>query len=486
MDWGTGVTSLGTTTLKGSRVTFGIKDQDRLRHLCVLGRVGSGRGEFIAHMAFQDIARGLGVVILDAKGNVAPAMMERFDATLADRLIYIDPSEAEYPYTWNILNDIRRLPEAVQEERFVRVVESVFQVAPNPFAALLAPKMLARTDTTLVTFYRLLSEEAFRAEFFKDDEAGLKQLLGAFKDYENELADIEEKGRYIGKDTLVRNLLGQPSSKFSFTELSAGKIIIVNLEKIRMFPTRMTPIVRMFVEATLIAGEVATQPPALYLQDALRYLGDTEIERTFSSVMAALTVADTVIQESDRERREHALTRCGSIISFATHPLDRSLIERAFYPYVEPEEVEQLESGEIVVTLAIDAARTQPFFGTRLPFERSRSNSYQDLIIASRSRYTTPRIQVDGLFKGGDDTGRPKKPGGFQDAFKAMFEKRAGQGGSAAPAAVQPTDKSASTEKRQEKPEEKTAEAAPPQKSERPIELAEDVLRRMVYVRAVS
>ena len=476
MTWGTGITSLGTTNLKEHKVTFGIKDDDRMRHLAVLGSAGSGRGEFIARMAFQDIARGIGTVILDAKGNVGPFMMERLDVSLTDRLVYVDPAEAEYPYTWNVVEDVRRAKGSVPEKRLAQIIESVFQVSPNPFATLLAPALIARDDATLVTFYRLLSEDAFRTQFFKDDEESLKRLIGTMKDYEEALASIEEIGRYIGKDTLIRNLFGQPHSKFSLDDLSAGKIVIVNLEKIRMFPTRMTPIVRAFVEATLVAGESAAQPPALYLHDALRYLGDAEIERTFDSRHIALTVADTVIQEADRERREHALARCGSIISFATHPLDRPLIERAFYPYIEPEEVEALAPGEMVAALAIDNIRTQPFFATALPVERGRSNSYQDLVIASRSRYTTPRVQVDEIFKDTDESGKPKRPGGFQDAFRAMFEKRAGGAGGAQPVAQKESTPTGPAK----------APEPVPQKETRPAELAEDVLKQMLYVPAVS
>jgi len=486
MDWGTGVTSLGTTTLKEKQVTFGIKDEDRLRHLCVLGCSGSGRGEFIARMAFQDIERGSGTIILDAKGNVAPFMMERFGAEFKDRLVHVDPAEAEHPYTWNILNDIKTFPKEAQEEKLVRVLESVYQINQNPFARLLAPELLKKKDSSLVTFYRLLSDSRFRKDFFKDDAEGLEKLLAAFKSYPDMLADIEEKGRYIGKDTLVRNVLGQTASKFSLNDLPKGKVIIINLEKIRMFPTRMTPIVRLFVEAALMAGEVSGQPPALYIHDALRYLGGAEIERAFASRAVALTVADTVIQESDREQREHALLRCGSVVAFATHRLDRPLIERAFYPYVDPEELEQLEPKEFVATLAIDAVRTRPFFGTALPIGRSRSASYQDLITSNRERYTTSRTEVDDSFlSSSEEDDGPKGPRGFQDAFRAMFDKRAKGGVGGTPSAAKPLPKMESTQKGVAQPLERTsANLKTPQGN--PAEVAESVLKQMLYVPAVS
>lgn len=484
MDWGTGTTSLGSCSLKEKPVVFGIKDEDRLKHVCVLGRNGSGRGEFISRMAFQDIARGLGLVILDANGNVGPYMLERCDPSIADRLVFLDPAEAEYPYTWNVIDDVRKLPEHVQETYLVRLLKSVYQLSSTEVVKRVAPLLLKKESTTLVTLYDLIAEEERRKEFFEKDMDELSAFGQLLQAHEQEVNDIIENGRYIAKDTLIRNLLGQSESKFSVSDIAEGKIIIVNFEKIRMYPTRMTPLVRAFVEAALMASETSTQPGVVYLQDSLRYLGDDEIERAFGSSRIALTVADTVIQESDRERREQALARCGSIASFAIHPLDRPLIERAFYPYIDPEELEHLEERELIMALTIDAVRTRPFFASSLPMDRVRTSSYQDLIVASREKYTTSRVQVDEQFKSKDGEGRrPKKPSGFQDAFRAMFDKRAAAGGAGqapkpqAAAPKEEVDKKPETGKVEQKPDKETPAQG---------EVPEDALKRMVYVPAVS
>jgi hypothetical protein len=485
--WGSGVTSLGTTMLKEKRVTFGIKDADRLKHVCILGSNGSGRGDFMTRMAFQDIERSLGVVVLDAKGNVAPAMMERFDAQVTSRLIYLDPAEAEHPFSWNILNDIRRLPVETQEKRLVRILESVYQIYGNPFPALLAKDMLAHADSTLVTFYKLLSESGFRKNFFKDNTEKLGALEEAFSKYPDELALIEERGRYIGKDTLMRNVLGQVESKFSLLSLAEGAVVVVNLENIRMFPTRMAPLVRLFTEAARMSSEASAQASMLYLQDSLRHLGEQEIDTAFSSHSVAVTVADTVIKEGEHEKRERVLSRCGSIVSFKTHRLDRPLIERAFYPYVEPEEIEELGEKEFVTTLMVDGVRTRPFFGAAIALARGRSASYQDLITANRTRYTALRRDVDDSFNTDDDEdGTPHRPAGFQDAFRAMFEKRsrAAQGASAPVSAPAPQAEVSSVQKESKPPVSERVRMAG--QSESPLGIAEDILKQILYVPTVS
>ena len=80
MDWGPRITYLASTALKERVVPFGIKDNDRLKHVCVIGKAGSGRAAFLSRMALQDAERGLGTMVLDATGNLGPMIMERLDA----------------------------------------------------------------------------------------------------------------------------------------------------------------------------------------------------------------------------------------------------------------------------------------------------------------------------------------------------------------------------------------------------------------------
>lgn len=482
MNWGGGITALGTTALKEKSVTFGIKDEDRLRHLCIVGRQGSGRGEIIAQMALQDIARGIGTIILDVNGNLAPFLVERFDGALAERLVYLDPSDAEHPFSWNPLTDVRMLPEGARHARLKIIIAEVYGLPhESPLVAFGADALLEKQDATLVSFYQLLSDEAVRKEWFVD--AGRLGEVEALLGREAEaVKGAEERGRYIAKDTLVRNLLGQPESKFSIAGLTPGNIVIVNASGIRVYPTRVQPLVHACIEAALIGGEIDGAPRALYLHDALRYVHEGTVERIFSSRAVMLAVSDTMISEADRERRERTLARCGSLISLAMHPADRTLAERALYPYVEPEELERLQPREMVVALTVDAIRARPFFASALPVTTAVGASHQDMILASRTRFTVSRSSIDARYKPKDEQNKKKRgPGGFQDAFKAMFEKRA-KAGAGEPGS--PTPSPAPEKAREEKP-------APPQpvsgeaRTETPKEVPEATLRQLLFVAPV-
>lgn len=434
MDWGSKVTYIGATTLKERTVNFGIKDADRTKHFSILGRTGSGRGDMLVSMALQDIERGLGVVLLDATGVSATKLMERIGPEHQERLVFLDPSDGEYPYSWNLLDDIRALPEQERQKALSETIAHVFNVSPSPCVDVAASALLARTDTALLSFHSLVTDPAFREKFFEKDESGKKHFGKELACVPDLVAALEGEGKYIAKDTLVRNLIGQQTSKFTLGPLARGQIVIVDFSHIRIYPTRMSPLVRTFVDAARFAASTSASPVALYLHDAIRYLTEGEIDAAFApQAKLAVTIADTVQQEADQDRRLYALSRVASVASFAAHAADRSLIERAFYPFAEAEELIKLDPREFIITLTIDGVRKKPFFATALPPHEKKNIAYQDIVVAARQSYTTPRSRIDIAFAGeGDGAGKGKKgppgagtPKGFQDAFKSIFAKQA-------------------------------------------------------------
>jgi hypothetical protein len=122
--------------------------------------------------------------------------------------------------------------------------------------------------------------------------------------------------------------------------------------------------------------------------------------------------------------REKALSRCGSVVTFSPHQSDIPLVQKFFYPYVTPEELQGLEPGEACVALTIDTTRSRPFFANALELAERKSVSLQDILVDARKKFTTPRTQVDELFKKQTDADKKKGQPPFNDAFKNIFAKR--------------------------------------------------------------
>ncbi len=469
MEWGSSLTYLAQTTLKERTVVFGIKDLDRMDHICVIGRTGNDRASFLARLILEDFERGLGVVVIDTTGTLTRLVTERVRDEVKDKLIYLDPGDGEYPYSWNALDDYRALAPEIAKPLLSKAVASMYQIPVSRLTECAADAML-NTGSTMLTFFDLVVNDVIRAERFEGKDEARKAFEAALAENKESVEKLQEQGKYIGKDSLVRNLVGQQESKFTLEALNSGALIIVDFSRIKMFPTRMTPLVRILIHAVEARAHVYNEPIALYLNECLRYLAEGDIDLLFSKHAVTTTIADTFYGDEYREIREKAVSRSGSVIAFAPNQGDAATVERVFYPYITGEELEKIEENEFIIALTIDAVRSRPFFATVLPLPGRSGLSEQDLIGISRNRYTTPRLKVDHLFKSQptQKEAPPQKesaPSTFTDTFRSIFAKR--------PDTVAPKDGDA----RASKPDSPSTSSKP-----KPDEIPEDELKSMLTV----
>ncbi len=477
MDRGSGITYIGTTAFKGAEVRFGIKDADRPFQVSLIGKIGSGRADFLTSMMLQDIERGTGTVLLDATGNVAELLLERLSESARARLIYIDPSDAEYPFSWNPLDDARALSEERALPLLAAYLVSLYRLRPSPLTDFFAKRLLAEPGGTLLYVYDAVTDIAFRDVLFPPQSPERAEFEGHLASSAEAVETIQRNGRYLAKDTLMRNILGQRNSKFTLRSLSDGAIVVVDLSRVRMFPTRFTPTVRLFAHGVRMNSVSSPNPPALYVHDAIRAFSDRDIEWLYSERAIAGVVSDAVHVEEDKDFREKTLSRAGSVIAFSPATYDAPIIERVFFPYIGIEDFSKLDVGELAVTLTIDGVRTRPFFARGLPVPPRENVSRHDIQVSSRERHATPRHIIDQLFirRRQEKPKDPADPGSFSSAFRSIFAK-----GAQDPGAPKPQTPAAAAPK----PAVKSQEKADTNKA--PEEISEDELKQMLHVDPVS
>jgi hypothetical protein len=485
MSWGSSITYLAETRFKGVSTRFGIKDADRTAHLALIGQRGSGRALFLANMALQDIARGGGTLVIDGAGTLTQRLLERLPPAARERLIVLDPSDGEHPFSWNPLDDLRTLPEAEAHATLSVLLSEIYDVPPNPLFDAAAAATFAEPHATLLHTHDLIDAKA-------REKAGFAvrvppDFASFLKTHPDAAAALADHGRYLAKDVLMRNVLGQTESKFTLERLRHGGIVVVDLSRIRMYPTRITPFVRLFLEIARRYHDPQA-PVSLYLHDALRYLSPESLERALLDKGILLSVADTAYGEEPTLLREMLLHRAGSVFSFKPSETDVPLVERVFYPYAGPDDLEKLEENQLIVTLAIDAVRSRPFFAKAPPPPERSGLSPLDLALDSRSAYTISRLSADKLFRPKpQNSGKKNDDGGsFSNAFRSIFAKQAAAPAPAG-AAAKPPAAPAPAPKPAEKPAPAPAPAASePAKPREPKEIPEKELKKMVHVRHVK
>ena len=69
------ITVFAKTNFRGKELPFGIKTDDRRRHMYLIGKTGMGKTNALEHMIIADIKAGNGVAVVDPHGDfVRPAV----------------------------------------------------------------------------------------------------------------------------------------------------------------------------------------------------------------------------------------------------------------------------------------------------------------------------------------------------------------------------------------------------------------------------
>jgi len=97
------ITPIGITNYHNDKIPFGIKDKDRLGHMYVIGKTGTGKSTLLQSMAISDIERGNGFCVIDPHGDVAENLLNYIPYERIEDVIYFNPQDLEFPIAFNPL-----------------------------------------------------------------------------------------------------------------------------------------------------------------------------------------------------------------------------------------------------------------------------------------------------------------------------------------------------------------------------------------------
>src|SRR5438132_12912207 len=80
------------------------QEQDRLRHMYMLGKTGVGKSTVFQNMCLQDIQNHHGVCFIDPHGESIKWLLERIPKNRLEDVILFDPSDVNFPIGFNLLD----------------------------------------------------------------------------------------------------------------------------------------------------------------------------------------------------------------------------------------------------------------------------------------------------------------------------------------------------------------------------------------------
>src|SRR5512141_2788274 len=100
------ITIFAKTNYRNREVPFGIKTDDRRRHMYLIGKTGMDKTTMMENMAIQDIRNGHGIAFLDPYGDSIQRILNSIPSSRVNDVIYFNPADLDYPIAFNILEAV--------------------------------------------------------------------------------------------------------------------------------------------------------------------------------------------------------------------------------------------------------------------------------------------------------------------------------------------------------------------------------------------
>jgi hypothetical protein len=307
------------------------------RHLYVIGPTGSGKSNLIARMALADIAAGRAVVVIEPKGDLVDAILERLDAAVVDRAVVVDGGEAAYPVGSNPVGGDEDSAERRADE-VVGLFRSLHGTALGPRSTdvmLHAVLLAARTGGTLPDVPVLLTNAGFRARTASaiSDPLVLDPWLAWFEAIsDNEraqvVAPILNKLRAFTARASLRRVLGQANPGWTFDHaLGQRGIVLVSLNRGVLGPEATALLGALLMGQLWSAIQRRTRLPqaqrplaSVYVDEWQLFTGGldfADVLATARGMSVSITVANQDLSQIDHSLRAALAANTRSKVSFA-------------------------------------------------------------------------------------------------------------------------------------------------------------------------
>ena len=100
------ITVIGKTNFHNKARLFGIKLDDRRRHMHIIGKTGMGKSSLMLNMAVSDIQNGHGISLIDPHGDLAEYLLDCIPPERMHDVIYFNPQDLDNPIGFNVLGDV--------------------------------------------------------------------------------------------------------------------------------------------------------------------------------------------------------------------------------------------------------------------------------------------------------------------------------------------------------------------------------------------
>jgi len=384
---------LGTNTFRGEKNKIQLKNEDRFRHMYIIGQTGTGKSSIIQLMARQDFHNGKGVCVVDPHGSLVEDLLPYIPRERADDVIYFNPADTERPMGLNLLEGktpeekdlialdaMNMMVKMFGNEIFGPRIQDYFR---NGCLTLMEDDEEGGAITDLVKLFTDEEWQRYKVSKIKHP------IVKSFWEKQMTMTGQREKQEMIPyfaakfgqfyTNTLMRNIVGQVKSAFDISELmNEGKILLVNLSKGLVGDINSQLLGMIFVSKIQVAAMRRQQQSNEERKDFFLYVDEFQnfVTESIESILSearkyrlGLTLAHQYLDQLEKEDRltgkvslkGAVFGNVGTMMFYKIGPQDAEICAKEMAPVFSEQDLINLDAFKGSMKLSIDGKPSRPF-----------------------------------------------------------------------------------------------------------------------------
>ena len=412
------ITYFAKTNFRGVEKNFGIKADDRRRHMYIIGKTGMGKTTMLENLVISDIQAGKGLAIVDPHGDFAEKILDYIPSSRVNDVVYFNPADVDYPIAFNIMEQVDSRYRHLIASGLIGVFKKIWADSWGPRLEYLLRNailgLLEYPGSTILAVPRMLVDENYREKVIKKISDPVVKAFwnDEFKMYHKQfmvdaISPIQNKVGQFLSTSLIRNIVSQPHSTINIREImDSGKILILNLSKGRIGEDSSALLGAMMVTKIQLAAMERVDIPEEERKDFYLYVDEFQnfATESFADILSEarkyrlnLIIAHQYITQMEEEVRDAVFGNVGTIVAFRVGAVDAEFLEKEFEPAVMMNDLVNLPKYNIYLKLMIDGVSSNAFSSVGLePFSTVASCGLQEKVIKiSRERYARDRKEIE-------------------------------------------------------------------------------------------
>ncbi len=377
---------LGKSVYRGQERQIFMSQDDRRRHMYIIGKTGTGKSEFLKEMILQDIEAGRGVCAIDPHGEFVEDLLQLMPPERAEDVVYFNPSDLERPMGMNMM-------EVDNEEQQHFVVNSIISLMYKLYdphkTGIIGPRfehairnamltIMQKKGSTFIELVRILTDPKYVEEmlpYVKDPivrRYWTDQIAQTADFHKSEVLDyiVSKFGKFITNKTM-RNIIGQSESAFNMRQIMDDqKIFLANLSK-GILGEEDAKFLGLILVPKVLTAAMSRQNMAMdKRKDFYLYVDEFQNYATedFAVILSEarkyrlnLIVANQFISQIDEDVKNAVFGNVGTIVTFRVGVPDASFLQHEFSPIFNDHDLANVEKFHVYIKTIVKNEPVPPF-----------------------------------------------------------------------------------------------------------------------------